>query len=51
MAGYRAEQHSNGLAQMWLTLALSILQIIPTHLDTARAQSQGIVLILKIYSK
>lgn len=31
-----------GLAQMWLTLALSILQIIPTQLDKAEAQTPGI---------
>ncbi|KAJ8028461.1 hypothetical protein HOLleu_30694 [Holothuria leucospilota] len=32
-----------GLAQMWLTLALSILQVIPTHLDKAEAQTPDIV--------
>ncbi|PIK44908.1 putative transmembrane protein [Apostichopus japonicus] len=32
-----------GLAQMWLTLALSILQIIPTQLDKAEAQTPDIV--------
>ena len=37
----RNELHTNGMAHMWLTLALSILQLLPAHFDTAKAQGQG----------
>ncbi|XP_022100300.1 transmembrane protein 131-like isoform X2 [Acanthaster planci] len=39
----RTELHSNGMAHMWLTLALSILQLLPTHLDTVKAHGQAFV--------
>ncbi|XP_071786597.1 transmembrane protein 131-like [Asterias amurensis] len=39
----RNELHTNGMAHMWLTLALSILQLLPAHFDTAKAQGQAFV--------
>lgn len=41
MAGSWRMEKSCGFIQMWFTLLLGVLQVIPTYIDTARAQTEG----------
>eukprot|EP00057_Strongylocentrotus_purpuratus_P022121 XP_011676595.1 PREDICTED: transmembrane protein 131 isoform X5 [Strongylocentrotus purpuratus] len=43
MAGSWRMEKSCGFIQMWFTLLLGVLQVIPTYIDTARAQTEAFV--------
>ncbi|XP_041456206.1 transmembrane protein 131-like isoform X2 [Lytechinus variegatus] len=43
MAGTWRMEKSSGFIQMWFTLFLGVLQVIPTYIDTAKAQTEAFV--------